>query len=60
MEDTSFLGANMDSALIFNSKLRFTDFTNSITTNMQYNGSMMNDWLLVKWSDGVVYSTIPV
>ena len=60
MEDTSFLGANMDSALIYNSKLRFTDFTNSITTNMQYNDSMMNDWLLVKWSDGLVYSTTPV
>jgi uncharacterized protein YjbI with pentapeptide repeats len=56
LEDTIFIGSNMNSSEIYSSQLRFADFTNVITSNMQYMG---NDWLLVNWSDGVVYSTIP-
>jgi uncharacterized protein YjbI with pentapeptide repeats len=57
MDDTYFAGSNMSSSAIFSSQLRFTDFTNAITTNMQYNYS--NSWLLVSWSDGFVYSATP-
>ena len=56
LEDTIFIGSNMSSSAIYSSQLRFADFTNVITSNMQYMG---NDWLLVNWSDGVVYSTTP-
>jgi len=57
MEDTFYAGSNLSSSVFISSQLRFTDFTNAITTNMQYNYS--NSWLLVSWSDGLVYSTIP-
>jgi hypothetical protein len=57
IEDTTFLGSNMSSTNIYSSKLRFADFTNAITTNMQY--GFDNDWLLVSWSDGIIYSTTP-
>ena len=56
LEDTVFIGSNMSSSAIYSSQLRFADFTNAITSNIQYMG---NDWLLVNWSDGVVYSTTP-
>ncbi len=56
LEDTTFIGSNMSSSSIYSSQLRFADFTNAITSNMQYMG---NDWLLVNWSDGTVYSTTP-